>query len=61
MANLDYKSKISNTKHIFPFPFFLLFFLKATYHEMHECNAMQILKAKRKTKTANKEWSQRVF
>ena len=50
MANIDYKSKINNTKHIFPS--FLFFFFKkgitkTTYHEMHECYAMQILKAKR--------------
>ena len=52
MANLDYKSKINNTKHVFPSsPFIYLLFLfkkKKTYHEMHECYAMQILKAKRK-------------
>ena len=33
---------------------------KTTYHEMHECNAMQILKAKR-NKTSKEEWSQRVL
>ena len=51
MANLDYKSKIYNAKHIFP-SFLLFYFLKeiikTTYHEMHECYAMQILKARRK-------------
>ena len=56
MTNLDYKSKINNTKHIFPsFLFYFLFFLKGitktTYHEMHECYAMQILKAKRTQNT----------
>ena len=56
MANLDFKFKIYNTKHIFPSFFF--FFLKkkkknlkgitkTTHHEMHECYAVQILKAKR--------------
>ena len=48
MANLDYKSKKNNTKHIFPSFLFLFGITKTTYHEMHECYAMQILKAKRK-------------
>ena len=53
MANLDYKSKKNNAKHIFPsfFSFFFKkFFLKritkTTYHEMHECYAMKVLKNK---------------
>ena len=45
MARLDYKSKKNNTKHIFPH-FFFIEQKKTTYYEMHECNAMQILKAK---------------
>ena len=59
MANLDYKSKNNNTKHIFP-SFFLFLFLflkgmaKTTYHGMYECYAMQILKAKKKTKQQKK-------
>ena len=48
MANLDYKSKKNNTKHIFPSFLFLFGITKTTYHEMHECYVMQILKAKRK-------------
>ena len=48
MAKLDYKSKKNNTKHIFPSFLFLFGITKTTYHEMHECYAMQILKAKRK-------------
>ena len=57
MASLVNKFKKKNAKHIFPsFSFFIyLFFLKkkktktktktkTTYHEMHECYAMQILK-----------------
>ena len=54
MVNLDYKSKKTNAKHIFPsfsFLFFYFFILKkitkATYHEMHECYVMQILKEKK--------------
>ena len=46
------------------FPLFFLFFFfklkektKTTYHEMHECNAIQILEAKR-NKTSKEEWSQ---
>ena len=52
LANLDYKSKTYNTKHIF-FPFYLFILkgiAKSIYHEMHECYAMQILKAQKKTK-----------
>ena len=60
MANLDYKSKIYNTKNIFPSSFIFIFILKGiakkTYHEMHECYAMQILETK-KTKTIKKKWS----
>ena len=60
MANLDYKYKKNNAKHIFPsfsFPFFLgggggfEKNNKTPYHEMHECYAMQILKKKQKNKT----------
>ena len=50
MANLNYKSKNNNTKHIFPSFFFLYLFLKGnkiTYHEMHECYAIQILESKK--------------
>ena len=55
MASLDYKSKKNNAKHVFPsFPLFYLFIFyflkgitKTTYHEMHECYAMQILKTKK--------------
>ena len=53
MVNLDYKSKKTNAKHIFPsFSFsFFLFILKritkTTYNEMHECYAMQILETKK--------------
>ena len=50
MASLDYKSKKNNAKHIFPsFLFYFIFFKgnKTTYHEMHECYAMQILKTKK--------------
>ena len=57
MANLDYKSKKNNAKHIFPsfsFLFFIFYFLflkgitKTTHHEMYECYAMKILKTKTK-------------
>ena len=62
MANLDYKSKKNNAKHIFPsFPFFIFYLfikgiIKKTYYEMHEYYAMQILettttKKKKKTTT----------
>ena len=57
MANFDYKSKIYNTKHIFPssFYFFILKGItKTTYHEMHEYYAMQILKTQKKTKQQKK-------
>ena len=64
MANLDYKSKKNNTKHIFPsFLFFLFGITKTTYTKMNKCYAMQILKKKiektknkkqNKTKTAKK-------
>ena len=67
MANIDYKSKRYNAKHIFPsFPFF--FFLKnlfkkknnkTPYHEMHECYTMQILKKKKQQqqqKNGHKEY-----
>ena len=56
MASLDYKSKGNNAKHIFPS---ITLFLKkknlkgitkTTYHKMHECYAMQILKKKKKKK-----------
>ena len=61
MANLNYTSRICNTKHI-PFFFFLKKITKTTYHEMHECNAMQILKAKKtNNKTPKEERSQRVL
>ena len=57
IANLDYKSKIYNTKTLFSF--LLLFFIlkgiaKTTYNEMHECYAMQILEKQRETKTTKK-------
>ena len=66
MVSFDYKSKKNNTKHIFPS--FLPFFkkrkkkekekkkgvTKTTYHEIHECYAMQFLIAKRKQ--INKRW-----
>ena len=61
VANLDFKSKKNNAKHIFPsfsfffFNFIYLFFVfffkeltKKTLHEMHECYALQILKTKKK-------------
>ena len=56
MANLDYKSKIYNTKNIFPssFIFILKWIAKTNYHEMHEFYAMQILKAQMKTKQQQK-------
>ena len=62
MASLDYKSKKNKAKHIFPsFPFiylFLFLFLKGvtktTYHEMHECYAMQILKKKKQRRMITK-------
>ena len=60
VVNLDYKSKKNNAKHIFPsFSFLFFFFIlkkitKATYHEMHKCYAMQILKKIKKQKTKNK-------
>ena len=70
MANLNYKSKIYNTKHILPYPSFQLFiylffvFLKkqtqTTQYGMYECNAMQILKAKR-NKNLRQEWSPRIL
>ena len=52
MASLDYKSKGNNAKHIFPsITLFLKKNLKGirktTYHEMHECYAMQIQKKKK--------------
>ena len=63
MASLDYKSKINNAKHIFPSspppPFLIKGITKTTYHEMHECYAMQILKTK--NKRAKGEWSQRIL
>ena len=66
VVNLDYKSKKNNAKHIFPsfsFLFFYFFILKkitkATYHEMHECYAMQILKKKIKIRIKIKIKKQR--
>ena len=65
MVSLDYKSKKNNANTFFlPFPLFFLFLkgiTKTTYHEMHECYAMQILKTKTKTKNSKEEWSQRVL
>ena len=59
MANLNYKSKNNNAKHIFPPPppfyFILKRITKTTYHEMRECYVMQILK-----NNSKEEWSQRV-
>ena len=54
MANLDYKSNIYNTKHIFPSFFFFKGIIKITSHEMHECYAMQILKSQKKIKQQKK-------
>ena len=56
MANLDYKSKRYDTKHIFPLFLFLFSkeIAKKTYLEMHECYAMQILK-KKQQKNSHKE------
>ena len=67
MANLDYKSKKNNAKHIFPL-IYLFFFKKITKHLIMKCmNAMecvmQILKTKtnkNKKKKSTEEWSQRV-
>ena len=61
MVNVDYKSKKNNANTFFlSFPFFLkIFFIKRnnknTYHEMHKCYAMQILKQKETKKTATKK------
>ena len=48
MVSLDNKSKKSNAKHIFSSFFsFLYIYIYKPYHKMHECYAMQILKAKK--------------
>ena len=68
MASLDYKSKKNNAKHIFHSfsPFFIIYYFlkritKTTYHEMHECYAMQILELKKKKSKSKGEWSQRIL
>ena len=66
LANLDFKSKTNNAKHILlPFSSFIYLFLfkeltKTTQNEMHECYAMQILEKNKENKNNKEEWSQRV-
>ena len=57
-----------NMASLFLFLFLLKGITKTTYHEMHECYVMQILKTtkkkqkkKKKKKPTKEEWSQKVL